>query len=147
MRVPRSAHAVIAERIEAGEMQAQVAADYGVSQQQVSKIVAKEKEKQERQKKADAYEASTNGKAPYRLILTSVEALHEHIEPETIDVIITDPPYELKSLSLYTALGRQGASLLRSGGSLFVMTGQSWLPEVFSHLATLTRSQTETYGN
>jgi len=53
--VPRAAYPTILERIDAGESQEQVAADFGVTKQQVSKIVAKEKAKQEIQRKPLAH--------------------------------------------------------------------------------------------
>lgn len=46
------------------------------------------------------------------------------------DIIITDPPYGHEHLPLYEALGRRAAEWLPEGGSLFIMVGQSYLPEV-----------------
>lgn len=46
------------------------------------------------------------------------------------DVIITDPPYPREYLHLYGVLAETAAAILSPGGSLLVMTGQSYLPEV-----------------
>lgn len=134
VQIPRSAHPLLVARVDSGASQAQVAADFGVSQQQVGKLVAKEREKQERRKRRDAA-PSTNDSSPYQLIVSSIEELHEHIDPDTIDAIITDPPYEQSALPLYEVLARQAAAFLKPGGSLFVMTGQSYLPEIFTAIA------------
>lgn len=54
VKVSVTAHPVIVERIESGESQNQVAADYGIGQQQVSRIVTKEQKQQtaKRERKA-----------------------------------------------------------------------------------------------
>lgn len=48
----------------------------------------------------------------------------------SVDAIITDPPYGKEFLPLYEDLSRLSAHALKPGGSLLVMTGQSYLPEV-----------------
>ena len=57
------------------------------------------------------------------------------IQDNSVDFIITDPPYERKYLSLYSYLSGVARRVLKNGGSLIVMTGQSYLPEVISHLS------------
>ncbi len=57
------------------------------------------------------------------------------IEPGTVDLILTDPPYGGETLALHGALGRFAARYLKPGGSLAFMTGQTWLPQVFAELA------------
>lgn len=58
---------------------------------------------------------------------------------ESIDTIITDPPYPKEFLPVYKTLAVQAARLLKPGGSLIVMCGQSYLPEILKmmtdHLA------------
>lgn len=50
---------------------------------------------------------------------------------ESIDAIVTDPPYGADALGLYDDLARTAHRLLKAGGSMFVMTGQSYLPDVY----------------
>lgn len=50
----------------------------------------------------------------------------------TIDAIITDPPYPKEYLGVYGELAREAARVLRPGGTLAVMVGQSYLPDVLA---------------
>lgn len=54
---------------------------------------------------------------------------------KTADAIITDPPYSFEHLPLYEQLAKSAASVLRDGGSLLVMTGQSYIPEILALMA------------
>ena len=69
----------------------------------------------------------------YRLECRSVERLLD--EPAgTVDLIITDPPYQQEFVPLYGELVRGAAHVLKPGGLLLCMSGQSWLPEIFAQL-------------
>jgi len=57
------------------------------------------------------------------------------IEAGSVDVIVTDPPYPLEFISVYSFLSKLAARVLKPGGSMFVMCGQSYLPEVMARLA------------
>ena len=50
----------------------------------------------------------------------------------SIPLIFTDPPYKRASLPLYRELGKLASTLLMPGGSLMVMSGQLYLPEVLN---------------
>lgn len=52
------------------------------------------------------------------------------VEPESVDLIITDPPYPKEFLNLYADLAQFALRVLKPGGSLFAMAGQSYLPEI-----------------
>lgn len=56
------------------------------------------------------------------------------IANESIDSIITDPPYPKEHLELFSDLARRSVEWLKPGGSLIVMSGQAWLPEVIRRL-------------
>ncbi|MFC2187322.1 DNA methyltransferase [Fulvivirgaceae bacterium LMO-SS25] len=53
------------------------------------------------------------------------------IEDNSIDLIVTDPPYPKEFLHLYKDLAQFAARVLKPGGSLVAMAGQSYLPEIF----------------
>ena len=49
-----------------------------------------------------------------------------------VDVILTDPPYKKEFLPLYGQLAQYGARILRDGGTMTVMCGQTYLPELLN---------------
>ena len=56
------------------------------------------------------------------------------IEAESVDWIITDPPYPAEFLPLYADLSAFAERVLKPGGSLVAMVGQSYLPAVMAQL-------------
>lgn len=70
----------------------------------------------------------------WKLIETPVERAHETLDAESVDWIVTDPPYGAEHLPLYGALARLAAHVLKPGGGLLCMTGQSVLPQVMAAL-------------
>jgi len=58
------------------------------------------------------------------------------LAPESVDAIITDPPYTFEAIGLYGQLAAFGARVLKPGGSLLAMCGQSYLLEVGGLMAT-----------
>lgn len=58
------------------------------------------------------------------------------IADNSVDFIITDPPYPKEFLPLYADLSKVAARVLKDSGSLICMTGQSYLPDVIKLLAT-----------
>jgi site-specific DNA-methyltransferase (adenine-specific) len=66
------------------------------------------------------------------IILGDLAEVLPTLPDESIDAIITDPPYPKEFLPLYETLAIQAARLLKPGGSLLVMCGQSYLPEIFN---------------
>jgi site-specific DNA-methyltransferase (adenine-specific) len=56
------------------------------------------------------------------------------IEPESVDWIITDPPYPAEFLPLYSDLSAFAERVLKPGGSLVAMVGQSYLPAIMAQL-------------
>ena len=68
----------------------------------------------------------------YRLMHGDFGEVADRIEPESIDAIISDPPYSREFLPLYETLARVGAKVLKPEGSMLVMVGQSYLPEILA---------------
>lgn len=69
-----------------------------------------------------------------RLITSPVGLLSSHIEAETIDWIITDPPYPYKYVTTFSELSLLASRVLKADGGLVVMSGQNYLPEVLTRL-------------
>ncbi|HUW33756.1 MAG TPA: DNA modification methylase [Planctomycetota bacterium] len=70
-----------------------------------------------------------------RLICADAAHAAQHIEAESVDWIITDPPYPKEFLELYGHLAALADHALKPGGSLIAMVGQSYLPEIIACLA------------
>ena len=58
------------------------------------------------------------------------------IEPGSVDIIITDPPYEHSAIPLYAQLVERASVWLKDGGSLLAMAGHSHLPDVVAALVS-----------
>jgi site-specific DNA-methyltransferase (adenine-specific) len=56
------------------------------------------------------------------------------IEPGTVDLIVTDPPYPAESLPLWSDLSAIAANVLKPQGVLVALTGAIFLPEVVNRL-------------
>lgn len=56
------------------------------------------------------------------------------LEPNSIDAIITDPPYPKDCLPLWRELGKFAKRHLKVGGVLLAMTGDLYLPEIINML-------------
>lgn len=59
---------------------------------------------------------------------------HE-IGPASIDAIITDPPYGLEYIPLYSDLSEYASIVLKPNAPCIVMVGQSWLETVLNSLS------------
>jgi 16S rRNA G966 N2-methylase RsmD len=71
-------------------------------------------------------------KSNFQLICADITKLDGEIEPDSVDVIITDPPYGKDYLPLYETLAELANRALKPGGSLLVMIGQSYVPEILN---------------
>jgi site-specific DNA-methyltransferase (adenine-specific) len=111
------------ERVRSGELtipQAKI-------KQQIAKMVAA---REDRAKVGEQMSKQTNRfqlfNAPCRDALS--------LPRESVDWIITDPPYPREFLGVYDDLAEIAAHVLKPGGSLLCMIGQSYLPQVVRSL-------------
>jgi hypothetical protein len=70
----------------------------------------------------------------YRLVCADMSKT-DAVEPAFVDHIITDLPYPKEYLQFVEHLARLAPIWLKPGGSLVVMSGQCFLPEVFAALS------------
>ena len=70
-----------------------------------------------------------------RLYVSGIADASQHVEAESVDFIVTDPPYPREYLHVYSELSQFAKHALKPGGSLLCMVGQSYLPEVIAMLA------------
>jgi len=71
----------------------------------------------------------------YRIIHADIAELKSHIEPNSIDAIITDPPYPEEYIPLFDRLGEFASYALKEGAPCVVMTGQAYLGEYINLLS------------
>jgi len=121
----------VVARLEAGETQQQIAADFGVCQKTVSNIG----------KKADEIHSRDDDKArktahlktskfdvrrgDFRQVLADVS---------NVSLVLTDPPYPKEFLPLWEDLGKWAAGALADDGLLVAYSGQMYLPQVLELL-------------
>ena len=70
----------------------------------------------------------------YRIIHSDL--IDADIADNSVDCIITDPPYPKEFIGEYSKLSRFAAQVLKPGGSCLAMAGQSYLPDVVEALQT-----------
>ncbi len=85
---------------------------------------------------ASPRDISVTAEDHYRLIVGDIFSSWRElgIEPESVDVIITEPSCSPEYLSKYEALAKLAKEVLRPGGSLLAICGQSDLPEILAFM-------------
>lgn len=83
-----------------------------------------------------AYLDDWQQKSNVQVIIKDIRLLTaDDIPSESVDVIITDPPYPADYIDLFDTLGELAARVLKPGGSLIAMTGQLYLPRYLELLS------------
>jgi 16S rRNA G966 N2-methylase RsmD len=116
-----------------------------VSGKSVSTAV-REAKKEEEEERTAAIVVPANTTERYKIYHCGVAELMNHVAPNSIDWIITDPPYPREFLETYAELAKFAKYALKDGGSLLAMAGQSYLPDIYAMLgAELTYHWTLAY--
>jgi site-specific DNA-methyltransferase (adenine-specific) len=113
----------LAKKVESGELTLKAA----------EKEIAKQEKATARAAIPKDLPAATNR---YMIIETDIDELVRgcHVADNSVDWIITDPPYPKEFLPLYGTLAIAAMRILKPGGGLLAMVGQSYLPEVMREL-------------
>jgi site-specific DNA-methyltransferase (adenine-specific) len=127
MKLTQKQKEEIIERVASGESQAQVAADYKISQPRVSRIVKKKKE--------NTSQTQIPNELEVKIELGDFLILSKKLADNSIDLILTDPPYPKEYLSLWSDLGAVAQRILRPSGFLIAYSGQDHLPKVLNQLS------------
>ena len=69
------------------------------------------------------------------IIHDSIENILQYLEPESVDLIVTDPPYPEEFLPLWETLAQRAAIVLKPGGFLISYSAHIHLPRVLSSLS------------
>ena len=101
----------------------------------VSPLVASMKVLSEAKAERKAYELSKSMPEDMcRLFVADIRDGLKEIADDSVDFLITDPPYPREYIPLYEDLSLVASRVLKPGGSLIVMIGQSYMPEVIELL-------------
>jgi len=122
----------ITERAQNGETQAQIAADFGVTQARVSQVATAGKEKLHKKQELEQAAERARQLPPDARWHVEVADMRTWQTDERFDFVITDPPYPREYLPLYGALAQRALDWLKTGGLLFAMCGQSYLSEIIA---------------
>ena len=90
--------------------------------------------KQQKRKDANAALATALPDVGERYRLMCCDLLAADIAPDSVDCIVTDPPYPEEFLPCYGKLAELAARVLKPGGSLLAMAGHMYLPRVMAEL-------------
>ncbi len=90
-----------------------------------------------REEKAERKSYVLPDKLPCKLYAADIRDGLPMIADESIDFIITDPPYPKEYIPLYADMAILAKRVLKPGGSLLVMTWQSYLPDVISLISAV----------
>lgn len=101
--------------------------------------VKKEHDRRIRQEQETAASTAPLSHDDYHLICGDFAHVSSMIDPGTVDIIITDPPYPREFIPLYGMLAQEARRILPVGGSLVVMVGQSYLPEILAQMTPYMR--------
>ena len=109
------------------------------AQQQIIKQgndIKKQKNQEYKEKEAELKDTSdvVIDNITNRYKVYNCDILEAPIEDNSLDVIITDPPYPREFLGCWDKLAEFSATKLKDGGVLLAMSGQSYLPEVYRRM-------------
>lgn len=108
-----------------------------VSRAAVLKKIKAEKKRERVEERLQRKEYTAGSDFPEdmcRLFAADIRDGLAEVPDNSIDAIITDPPYPREYIGLYGYLGEVASRVLKPGGSLIAMAGQSYLPEVIEEL-------------
>jgi ParB-like chromosome segregation protein Spo0J len=100
----------------------------------VRKAETEVRQAKRRRELAEAAESLTVDDERFHLFVGDAEQCASTLPPESVDVILTDPPYPHEFIDCYAKLSRLAARVLKPGGLCVTMTGQLYLDEVFDAL-------------
>jgi len=120
--VPKEALSFVADQIVSGERSIKRA---------MEKWGALQREKRLKEKMADALPKQAQ---PFELYCCDIRDAHKFVAANSIDIIITDPPYGREYLHLYDALAEFAAHALKESGLCVVMCGVGCLPKAIEAL-------------
>ncbi len=125
-----STAAVIAEATEEEQREVIAADDEKAIVRAANEIKRRKREERERQKERDRANADASPLVTLDSEIRHCSLIDLDLEPDSVDLFFTDPPYPHEYLPLWSDLGELAAKALKPGGLLVAYSGQMFLPEV-----------------
>jgi 16S rRNA G966 N2-methylase RsmD len=112
-------------------------AEYGddVTAKRIKNVVGGRLARARRQNAAREQDAAVLARAPSDVRIEQCDVRRLDVEPGSVDLILTDPPYAREHFDLWSELGVFAARALKPGGSLVAMAGQAHVPEYVARLS------------
>ncbi len=101
----------------------------GTDIKRVIKETLREEKLQELEKKSNGFSNDS-----VKLICGDFREVCKDIPANSVDVIVTDAPYAKEYLDLFEDLAILGKRVLKDGGSMLVMVGQYFLPDILNSM-------------
>lgn len=101
---------------------------------EVEKATEIAEDEQRRKKQRESFEQTLTNDSAVEVHQGDFAAVLEDYDDESIDHIVTDPPYNEGALSLWRQLATVAERVLKPGGLLIAYSGQFFLPDVFETL-------------
>jgi site-specific DNA-methyltransferase (adenine-specific) len=150
-KVQEKAVPELAEKVESGDVAVSTAATIAEApEEEQREVIAADDEKaivrkaneikrRKREEREQAKEEQRRNADATPLITIDAEIRHcplteLDLEPDSVDLIFTDPPYPSEFLPLWSDLGALAAKTLKPGGLVVAYTGQMFLPEVMQRM-------------
>ena len=100
----------------------------------IGKVYKEIKNKEYKQKELNLKDTSNIVLTNDDIKLYNCDILDTDIEDNTLDIIITDPPYPREFLNCWKKLAEFAVKKLKPGGVVVAMSGQSYLPDVYKNM-------------
>ncbi|WUI02081.1 DNA methyltransferase [Spirillospora sp. NBC_00431] len=150
-KVQEKAVPELAEKVESGDVAVSTAATIAEApEEEQREVIAADDEKaivrkaneikrRKREEREQAKEEERRNADATPLVTIDAEIRHcpltkLDLEPDSVDLIFTDPPYPSEFLPLWSDLGALAAKALKPGGLVVAYTGQMFLPEVMRRM-------------
>ena len=132
IKVSPQVRGVISEAVTSGKTHEQVAADYCVTRQAISKIVKTENKQAALRKERE--EAASKVQGDGGIVCGDFRDLMPKLVDKSVGMIFTDPPYDAESVSLYGEIARLAAAKLMPSGWMLAYCGQFHLPQALAEM-------------
>ena len=101
----------------------------------LSEFRTREKERRIEAAKQRRHTAASKKKLKdFQLFNKSIAQMQDHLPAESVDFILTDPPYDRPGVPTYKELSHFAGKVLKPGGALIAMSGHAFLRDILNNI-------------